>query len=347
VQLKGVEMSRGYFSARIDFGADVFDGSSLWLEIAVCPHSEFPVKKTTLMPRQAVGGVPYAIRATYFDGTVDVSRITGLLGQGYTVSFPQVLYNEATVAIYGDYFNWQSRVVVTVGPGVDIDRVAGFDPQGRPKDSPGFAMEHPFVFEVGGAAAEELKHYYAIYPASDLAYAIIFVPSSPGEMALGLFVYMLKLERHEPGIDGRTRFVFSIARVPDRLLSMAIGTDVGYGDFGSEGSYNPATDRRVEIEGLPSSFYPSVEEDAVNRKLTFVYSIEEGAGIFYWVKDIVEGTGLPRDLSVVRLDGNGDTAERVDYSGCFPLKYEIFEGFGLDTKLRARVVVSYNTRQPM
>jgi hypothetical protein len=55
-------VSNGLFTVTLDFGSAVFDGSDLWLEIALRPtgSGEF----TQLVPRQPITPAPYAIHAT-------------------------------------------------------------------------------------------------------------------------------------------------------------------------------------------------------------------------------------------------------------------------------------------
>lgn len=61
-----VSVSRGLFSVSVDFGS-VFDGTALWIEVAVradstignCAGGDF----TTLAPRQSLSAAPYAVRA--------------------------------------------------------------------------------------------------------------------------------------------------------------------------------------------------------------------------------------------------------------------------------------------
>ena len=56
-----VAVSRGLFTATMDFGAGVFDGSALWLDIMVRPAGNGSF--TPLTPRQPITPAPYALRA--------------------------------------------------------------------------------------------------------------------------------------------------------------------------------------------------------------------------------------------------------------------------------------------
>jgi len=61
VTQSGVSVSDGLFTVQLDFG-NVFDGTALWLEIAVQPAGGSSY--TTLSPRQALTAAPYALYAT-------------------------------------------------------------------------------------------------------------------------------------------------------------------------------------------------------------------------------------------------------------------------------------------
>jgi hypothetical protein len=236
--------------------------------------------------------------------------------------------------------------VVLVGPGVDIDRIKGFDSQGHPLDNPGFALEHPIVFEAAEPQATTLKSYIDTHPNSSPVLCAMDVPQLSGQSFFHIPVFELTTQGYESGLDGRTRFRFAMTKAPDRFLTISIlrPGDFQDFDFGSAGSYNPAADKPVLIDGIGGQFFPEVAVDETQRTLTLTYSSDEGAGIFYWVKRIVEGNNDQRFVRVLQLDAGGNVVGVTTYQGCFPIKYEIFNGFGLNTTLRARVVLSYNTR---
>ena len=349
-----VEVTGGYFTVSLDFGTAAFDGNPRWLEIWVAPYNPFlPLRQTRLSPRQPVAPVPYALCARSLSGTIDVSQITGLLGQGYTVLFPDVLYNQVTLWVYNSQsnFSWFGMSVILTGPGVDIDRIKGFDGQGHPADNPGFALEHPIIFEAAEPQAGTLRTYLDANPNSGPMWFCAFdVPLLSGQGFLHLATFELTAQGYSASTDGRTRFRFAMTKAPDRIFNIAmLDPSTSYStskDFGNTGAYNPATDRKVEIQGMTGLFFPEVVLDEAERTLTMTYSAEEGAGIFGWVKAVVEGTNDQRSLSVAKLDGGGNVVEQYNYEGCFPLRYEIIRGFGLNTALQARVVLSYNIRVP-
>ena len=58
----GVLVTNGLFTVQIDFGAEVWNGQTNWLELAVETNTANTF--TTLAPRQQVTPTPYAIFAT-------------------------------------------------------------------------------------------------------------------------------------------------------------------------------------------------------------------------------------------------------------------------------------------
>ena len=63
----------GFFTVLLDFG-DVFDGTSLWLEIGVRPGASTG-RFTTLSPRQALTAVPYAVQAMHAQAEIEALEI--------------------------------------------------------------------------------------------------------------------------------------------------------------------------------------------------------------------------------------------------------------------------------
>ena len=77
--VSGTVISNGLFTATLDFGS-VFNGSSLWLELAV--RTNGAASFTTLSPRQEVTPTPYAITAENVDGLVPASQLSGTIPPG-------------------------------------------------------------------------------------------------------------------------------------------------------------------------------------------------------------------------------------------------------------------------
>ncbi len=73
-----VPVANGVFTVPIDFGLGVFDGRSLWLEVAVRPNGS-AVAFTTLSPRQLLTAAPYA---SYSTGAWNMNGNGGTEGSG-------------------------------------------------------------------------------------------------------------------------------------------------------------------------------------------------------------------------------------------------------------------------
>jgi len=269
--------------------------------------------------------------------TIDVSQITGLLGEGFTLNFPDILDNLVTLDIGGILTT--EKIVMLSGMGQEIERIYGFLGD-NPFDQPGLSMEYPIIFETTSQQdADEIINWYESHPGEKPAGSIVIKDIAGIETSRwNFFEYIMTV--HEPGVDGRTRFTLVHTLIPDNVLHC-----VWEGVNGSEWSYNPATDKLVEISGEShSNFNPQVELDEVNRTITLTYDYNEGFGLYNWVKETIQGTGNKRSGSIIETT-NGDTSTEImrnNYFGIFPIKFEQFYGFGMNTKLKTRIVLSYD-----
>ncbi len=82
-------VSNGLFTLTLDFGSTVFDGGERWLEIGVVAGGGSPF--TTLLPRQQLTSVPYAIKAANAM-TVSMGTISDPVFLGTTTNEPLELY---------------------------------------------------------------------------------------------------------------------------------------------------------------------------------------------------------------------------------------------------------------
>ncbi|MFN8473964.1 MAG: hypothetical protein U0822_17365 [Anaerolineae bacterium] len=73
-----VPVTNGLFTVRLDFG-NVFDGTQLWLEVAVRPGSSTDAF-TTLSPRQRLTAAPYAVYSTYSANALNAWNLSGNTG---------------------------------------------------------------------------------------------------------------------------------------------------------------------------------------------------------------------------------------------------------------------------
>lgn len=267
------------------------------------------------------------------DFTIDARRITGILG-GFTERLPDVIDNSVLVEVAGVM---QDVVVVANGPGLEIERIPGFLGNGRPRETPGPSVELPFVFEYAGPFEGALQGFQQSGALTSLA---VGVKNLAGQVVVRWQVLGCRLTTIDPGQDGRKRYTFVHPGPPDNLVALERDPLT----FPAMDSRNPATDTRVEIEGIHQAF-PVVEHDAAHRTLTMTFDYVEGGGIWFWVVNTAQGQGQNRALSVIEMNGNVETG-RTNYFEVFPIRYEQFTGFGQVEKLKERVVIAYGYSEP-
>jgi hypothetical protein len=73
-----VGMTNGIFTVALDFGSGIFNGSNVWLQIAV--RTNGGGNFTTLSPRQWVTAAPYAMTAGTLSGPLPSSALAGTYG---------------------------------------------------------------------------------------------------------------------------------------------------------------------------------------------------------------------------------------------------------------------------
>ena len=74
----------------------------------------------------------------------------------------------------------------------------------------------------------------------------------------------------------------------------------------------------------------------------------EGGQIYDWAKMVVSGSDeTSRNISIIESTNGTYLTEtgRYNYYYCIPIKYEHIYGFGLNTKLKARIVIAYGFRE--
>jgi len=92
-------------------------------------------------------------------------------------------------------------------------------------------------------------------------------------------------------------------------------------------------------------FTPAFELDTVARTITFTLDYNEGYKIYDWIKEIISGTGTSHSISEIHTTDGMTEIGRYNYFNCIPIKYEQIYGFGLNTKLKARIVIAYGFRE--
>jgi hypothetical protein len=263
------------------------------------------------------------------DFTLDASRVTGILGGEFTPRLPDVLDNTVFVEIAGVM---TGVVVVANGPGLEIERIPGFRADGRPQETPGPSVELPFVFEYSGPFETALQR---LQQSGDTTSLQVAVKDLAGSIVVRWTLRGFRLATLEPGLAGRTRYSFVHPGAPDN----AVALERDPATFPSQDSRNLATDKRVELDGIQSSFVV-VALDPVARTLTLTFDYVESGGIWPWVSSTAEGTGHNLSLSVVDLNGDTEIG-RTNFFECFPIRYEQFTGFGQVEKLKEKVVIAY------
>jgi len=268
----------------------------------------------------------------------------------YVVGTPllQVPYDPVTngldLEIEGISLDEADDWVLTSGPGLEIERVAGFDGSGNPDDSSGGNKEYPLVFETGGASLNALEewrqNYYDNLPilAERRSLSLIVNDGSGDEQYRWNGFEMVPYEIF-PLPSGRSR-VTLYHHAPGNLAAIGYNFSDSEGNWGDALMNNPATDSEVEILGITTVF-AEVAVDTVERTITLTYSGGEGGKIFPWAK-LIASDGTGGNKKSVEIGGNNGT----NYFGCFPIAFQCFTGFAQDNKIRARAVLSYDTAAP-
>ncbi|MGC9471592.1 MAG: hypothetical protein ACP5D1_08610 [Bacteroidales bacterium] len=279
--------------------------------------------------------------------TVHVSQITGLLGQNYTLNFPDILDNLAEMEISGIALT--DKVVMISSIGHETERITTpnqYSGSGELTyhEEPGLTMEFPLIFEtLNENDATVLRAWFD--EASPQTRDIIIIYRNLAETETSRWLcYSYLPESYEEGTEGRTRFTLKHNSLPDNVAGCFWD-----GMLGGEHSYNPETDKLVEIEGIPAGtwFTPAVEVDLEERTVTLTCDYNEGADISAWVYNTVIGNDHDRAMSLIETtDGTpGTEIMRYNHYECIPIRYEHIYGFGLNAKLKVRIVIAYGWRE--
>jgi hypothetical protein len=274
------------------------------------------------------------------DNLGNVTCSTNLLGTGYSRRFPVILDNLVTLEIAGVIIN--DPVLIISGIGWDTERIPGFGGTGLPADNPGLTIEHDFVIEAEGADAASLVSYFDNNLINFQAMSVI-VKNAVGTETFRINLFEYDHFSYVDSTDGRTRFTFVQSQSADTVNHIQL--DLA-DPFESSASNNLATDTLTEIAGVThANFYPQVEIDEANRTMALTYSIVEGAGIAAWVNTVRSGVADKRAASVIQEE-SGVEVSRENYFGIFPISWELFDGFGLHDKIKARLVLSFDVHEP-
>ncbi len=269
-----------------------------------------------------------------FNANNEVICSSDLSGTGYSRRLP--VYQDNLTVLEIENYTVNKPVLIVSGLGIEIDRIRQFV-DAAPDYVPGLNTEQDFVIEVDLADEPGLQSMFDNPPANNKTMSVIVRDLSATEVfRYNLFEYT-PLEYVDVG-NGRARFTFVQSLAANNTLQIESGQN---NIFGNQISNNPNTDTLIEISGIISNFYPQVEDDVTAKTLTLTYDINEGAGLYLWFKLTAEGAGVNRDISVIQQSGGIETS-RKNYYEIFPVRWEIFEGFSLPQKIKARVVLSYD-----
>jgi len=142
--ISAVPVSNGLFTATLDFGSAVFNGSSYWLELGVVTNGG--VVFDTLAPRQLVTPSPYAVFAAKAN-SVAATNITGLLPDGQLSS--NVALRSAINTFVGSSNLFTGNVGIgTTSPAKTLEVSANVGPV-----SPGGSVESSVIVRVSNPAA--------------------------------------------------------------------------------------------------------------------------------------------------------------------------------------------------
>jgi len=279
--------------------------------------------------------------------SINVNSIAGLLGDGYTAIFPQVLDNTVDVEIQG--ISLTDKVIVVNSVGTETERISinnGLDGDGNPiyTENAGLTMEFPLTFETANSTdIQVLKSWFDQTEPTSKSASLIIKNLAGNETGRWNF-YEYKPDGYTAGSDGRTKFTLVHDRVPDNINGCEY-----LNDFGAEHSFNPETDKLVEIEGVDagSNFTPAMVTNSEERTITLTITYNEGYKIYDWVKTTISGNDPGRSMSVIETTDGTPSSEtgRTNYYNCIPIKYEHIYGFGLNTKLKARIVIAYGLKE--
>ena len=260
--------------------------------------------------------------------------------ENWYIQSPSEINNSVTIEINGvGTFNG----IIIAGPGIVIEQISGFDARGFPDNKPGVSKELPLIFEYQGPVANQLQNLHDKYMRGDskaLRNISVVVKNLRGEEQFRWNLEMRSLANIEPGSKGRKRYTFKHVGKPNNFVEI----DRDPGGFPNEKSFNPATDKLIEIDGI-GIFYAPVEIDDKNRTITITLDYIESGEIWQWVKETARGRDTRKALSIADWEPDKGEKNRVIYLNCFPIRYRQFTGFAQSNKAKERVIISYSKRE--
>lgn len=269
-------------------------------------------------------------------------EIMGLLGNGYSAVFPEVLDN--TVSLEINSILPLTNVLITNSIGFEIDTFTLPGGGGGTCLDPNtaFTGEFPITFETDNAADIALLQSWFASP--NARSGSIIIKNIGGAETTRYNFYDYVPNSTGPGTDGRTSFTLFHNLAPNTTQGVEI---MEY--LGSSASYDPVTDKVVEITGIShTDFCPAVEVDYTKRVITLEMTYNEGAGLIDWINGFATGIIDKKSMSIIEtVNGPGTTeTSRENFFEVVPFKYEVSYGFGLNTKQKAKIQLLYGCNEP-
>jgi hypothetical protein len=280
---------------------------------------------------------------------LDESQISGVLGEGYSAVFPDELDNTVLLEITG-ILPAGENVLISNPVGFELDTFTLF---GGTCLNPhvGYSDELPLSFETDKPSIiAAMDNWYA--SPNERSMSIIFKDLAGNEnYRFNMFSYYPGTT--SPGSGGRTSYTLhsglygnnSVLQGYDQYVNQAV--DI-VEHLGSSLSFNPATDKIVEITGISHpNFTPAVNVDYASRVITLEMSFNEGEDFITWLNDVRNGElGQSKAVSIIETTDGVTEISRENFFETLPFKYEIICGFGLNTKVVARIQLIYGCNAP-
>ena len=130
----GIHVSNGLFSVTLDFGVGVFTGASRWLQLDV--RTNGTTSFATLLPRQSILPMPYAVMANTASNLLGKLPTTQLVGNLTVAQLPSnVLTNGTTGVTLAGTFTGNGAGLTNLpssGGGITWQNVTGTNQQAQP-----------------------------------------------------------------------------------------------------------------------------------------------------------------------------------------------------------------------
>lgn len=268
--------------------------------------------------------------------TIHFSQIEGLLGEGYSMMFPDILDNYGIIDITGIGSN---DVVYLNGPGYDVEAIESYNEWGERDDYPGRSMENPIVFEADSSDLPWLQSLISWFDESspapkDLA---VIIPDINRTESARWNCTSFSPDGYTEGTDNRIRFSLIHDQLPDTDLNINLQLP---DPFGSECT---AETENFEVLFNGQKFgCPTLEVDTANQVMTLTWDYNEFNGFWSFIKPYLDATYTNKFQVIASwVYYNPNHVKQSTFDGCFPLHFEHYTGFGLDQKSKFIVRIWY------